>query len=144
MPPASFTQCGLWSHSTNGTQVTGKDQIEVLSKIGCENAIREIKKNGGNPLSKTRLGEYLEESVRDGYVLRAEKLAGLIGLTLTRGQREQLIKRCLELEWDVDAINAVRMGPVSDQIREALINALVAHGHVNDRAEAIEVLVDHV
>jgi hypothetical protein len=124
---------------TKGIHVTAKEQIEELSKIGCEDAIKEIKSNNG-PLSSQRLNHHIEIAIGTGLVARVEGLATIRSMPLTRVQVERLTNECLRLEWIVDAVSASKLGTISEQTRHELIEALVSKKMVENQEEAILLL----
>ena len=131
--------CGLPPHQPTGIQVTAIEQIEVLGKVGCEDAIEEIKRHN-RPLSTERLTHYIELNIDTGLVGRITALAKIGDIKLSTSQLDRLVVRCLMLEWDVDALFAARHGTISGPVRRKLIDTLIAHRHVDDEAGVLELL----
>lgn len=120
--------------------MTGRQQLKELSKIGCEDAVREIKRTRYKPLSSLRLEHYLIRAINGGFVRRAVILAQMKGSPLETEQLERLIKRCIELDWVPDAVFAASQGTISKKTRRKLIRILVRQKHVDDDREAARVV----
>jgi hypothetical protein len=120
--------------------VTANEQIEALSKIGCIDAIQEIRRNGNRPLSPDRLNHHIEHAIKTGLVARVTGLTKISGVPLTDSQVERLTERCLQQEWFVDALSAAKLGHISTGIRRSLVEALISHKLADSRAEVLELL----
>lgn len=125
---------------TYGIQVTAIEQVKALKKVGCKDAIQEIKRNHSRPLSSDRLRHHIETAINTGLVSRVIALTELRGLPLTSPQIERLTKRCLRLEWVVDALRAAKLGTISVQTRRQLIEALVSDRFADNQEEAQQLL----
>lgn len=131
--------CAADATLIQGIQVTVKEQIKEFIKIGCEDAIREVRCNN-RPLSSKRLNHHIEIAIGTGLVARVEKLAQIRGIPLINQQVERLTRRCLELEWTVDALSAAKLGVISEQTRLDLINSLVSNQLADNEEEALRLL----
>lgn len=125
---------------TKGIQVTAHGQIEVLTKINCEEAIQEIIANGRLPLSADRLNHHIDIAIETGFVARVEGLIAIGGAALNGSQTNRLVKVCLRLEWIPDALSASKLGIVSEETREELIKALCSGQFAENREEAVQLL----
>ena len=120
--------------------MTAKEQINSLISVGCKDAIQEIKRNHNCPLSSYRLNHHIEIAIGTGLVSRVIALAEIRGLPLTTPQVECLTRRCLQLEWIVDALCAAQQGTISEQTRRELIEALVSNQIAENQEEALQLL----
>lgn len=125
---------------TYGIQVTPSDQIKALEKIGCKSAIQEIKRNHDRPLSPARLHHHIELAIKAGLVSRVAALAEISGKSFTTQQVHRLTKRCLRLNWVVDALCAAKLGMISDQLRDELVAALISNQLAENQNEALQLL----
>lgn len=132
--------CAAAAVPTYGIQVTATEQITTLKKVGCIDAIQDIKLNDNRPLSSDRLSHHIEIAINKGLVSRVHALAEIRGIPLTSSQADRLTKRCLQLEWVVDALSAAQLGMISNQTRRELISALVANQIANNHEEARQLL----
>ena len=122
--------------------MTASEQIKALIKAGCEDAIREIKCNQNRPLPANRLNHHIEIAIGTGLVMRVVALSEIMGGSLSHGQVERLTRRCLELEWVVDALCAAKQGLISDETRWELVRALISHQLAGDAQEAMQLLTE--
>jgi hypothetical protein len=116
------------------------EQIKALVKVGCEDAIQEIRRNRNRPLSSDRLNHYIENAINTGLVSRVIALAEIRGMPLTPSQADRLTQRCLQLEWFLDALCAARLGTICDQTRRELTSALVSNQIADNQEEALQLL----
>lgn len=138
---AAFLTQALWAcPPTSGIQVTAKGQINALSRVGCDCAIREIKKRNDKPLSTNRLKHHLKIAVNEGYVYRAVVLSEMAKSPLSATQLARLIRRCLQLGWIVDALHAHGQGDIPAGVRRELSGALLNNGLANNQDEVEELL----
>ena len=120
--------------------MTGIKQIRALTKVGCREAVQEIERNSGQPLSINRLKEHLETALGQGFVGRVIALAELADTQLTPDQTTRLVNRCLELEWVADTFGIEEQGILDQATREKLIRAYVVNGYTRNAAEAAALL----
>ena len=123
--------------------MTAKNQISALVTVGCDDAIREIRQQNGNPLTDDRLKQYLQKAVEEGYVSRAIALTALRQKPFTPIQLGRMINRCLQLGWTVDAVHAARQGAIAEKTRRRLTAALLADGLATTVEEAAAILKSH-
>lgn len=105
--------------------MTTKQQFEAMWRVGCKNGILAIIRNRGKPLSPKQIRLQIRNSLRRGLVDRALVLASLSGSTLTSAEVERLVRRCLQLGWIPDALQACGADKVSGASREKLLRSVV-------------------
>lgn len=120
--------------------MTAIEQIKALRKVRCKDAVQEIRRNGNRPLSPDRLNHHIDNAISTGLVSRVVALVEIRGRPLTIPQIERLTKRCLQLEWVVDALSAARLGAISNQTRRELIAALISKHIADNRKEALHLM----
>lgn len=120
--------------------MTAQEQIKVFIKVGCGDAIKEIRRNNNCALSSDQLNHQIEIAIGTGLVARVEALAGVRCIPLTDLQVERLTKRCLQLEWTVDALSAAKLGNISEQTQRDLVEALISDQIADNEEEALQLL----
>lgn len=117
-----------------------KYALARLRHVGCYDVVREVRLSPNRTLTPSRWRHHITIAIRKGFVSHVEALLHASGTSLTTWQADCLTVRCLELEWNVDAIGAAHLGAISKRTRRRLVKALVASRLVDSRMEALEVL----
>jgi len=110
-------------------------QFAALWKIGCRQGVFAIIKNKGRPLSPSQLERQVKQSVRRGLLAHAIVFARLAERELNPVEVERLTRRCLQLGWIPDALQAMRQHKVRTTIRDKVIMAAVERGIAGNPTE---------
>jgi len=120
--------------------MTAHQQFNILWRVGCRKAILALVQNRGLPLSPKQIRAQIRAAVKNGMTKHVFALARMSESGITSELAEELLSRCLELGWVVDAICIPHEVPISGRAAKKLSRALIKGGHCGSADEVVELL----